>query len=102
MLQNCDPLNTARQFLRRWAQSGVAPADVAMRVLADAGLEPDGTLTASLRMLLGGSHTAAPDEATLKDRTDALFRVICGLASKRAVMPFPGLTHALLCCKCVK
>ena len=65
MLRNCEPLSTARQFLRRWAQRGTAPADVAARVLADAGLAPDSALAASLGVLLGAPRGEA---ASTQDR----------------------------------
>ena len=37
MLTHCEPLQTAKQFLRRWRQPGLTAAGVASRLMADAG-----------------------------------------------------------------
>ena len=44
---------------------------------------------ASLELLLGGARGEGV-VSSLQERSDALFSVICGLASKRAIMRGPG------------
>ena len=41
MLKNCEPLQTAKQFLRRWCQKGVPPSQSAARLMEDAGFGPE-------------------------------------------------------------
>ena len=54
MLKHCEPLQTAKQLLRRWQQQGSAPEARAARLLADAGMAVGGEVGQAVAPLGGG------------------------------------------------
>ena len=88
MLSECGvPLHSCKQFLQRWRQPQLAPAAVAQRILAAAGLEAadlEDDVRAALRKLLG--EECAGQAAPVASQEAALLLVLRGLAQQQPLL----------------
>ena len=93
MLKNCEPLQTAKQFLRRWKQPGMNARQVAAKLLADADLAPPegggggSSLVDEVAALVGGQQAGSSQAVvTFAAKRSALVTVLAALARKRPLM----------------
>ena len=87
MLKNCEPLQTAKQFVRRWKQPGLAAAAVAAKLLADAGLSPTPKLLSTVASIVGGAAATEAREVTLvSEQQEALVTVLTALSRQRPLL----------------
>ena len=78
-------LQTAKQFLRRWGQSGVEPQAAARTLLRDAGMDEEHELAAAAAALLGQAVGAAQKggkAVLVAEKKAALEALLRGLAAQ--------------------